>query len=83
MDMYEKNTDLNTLIEYMECQMNCKHLHEIKSLELLLLLRGFYKKEELAYLFHRLSIKSFEKSLVCLPISGSGFVVLPLNFYVS
>lgn len=56
---------LDTLVEYMECQMNCKHLHEIKSLELFLLLRGFYKKEELAYLFHPIVGKSLDfRSLI-------------------
>jgi AraC-like DNA-binding protein len=53
-------TFLNTMIEYMECRMNCKHLHEIKSMELFLLFRGFYTKEELAYLFHPIIGKSLD-----------------------
>ena len=32
---------LETIIEYLELKMNCKHLHEIKSMELFLLFRGF------------------------------------------
>lgn len=57
---------LETMIEYMECQMNCTHLHEIKSLELFLLLRGFYRKEELAYLFHPIVGKSLDFRLLIL-----------------
>lgn len=56
---------LNTLIEYLQCGMNCKHMHEVKQLELFLLLRGFYKKEELANLFYPIIGQSIDfRSLV-------------------
>ena len=56
---------LETIIEYLESKMNCKHLHEIKSMELFLLFRGFYRKEELAYLFHPIVGKSLDfRSLI-------------------
>lgn len=56
---------LDTIIGYLECKMNCKHLHEIKAFELFLLLRGFYKKEELAYLFYPIVGKSLDfRSLI-------------------
>lgn len=56
---------LNTLIEYLQCGMNCKHMHEVKQLELFLLLRGFYRKEELANLFYPIIGQSIDfRSLV-------------------
>ena len=53
--------------------MNCKHLHEIKSMELFLLFRGFYRKEELAYLFHPIVGKSLDfRSLILEKLSEGG-----------
>lgn len=56
---------LSIVVEYLQSGMNCRHMHEIKLLELFLLLRGFYKKEELANLFHPIIGKSMDfRSLI-------------------
>lgn len=40
--------------------MSCAHLHEMKHRELFMLLRGFYTKMEIAYLFHEIINQSFD-----------------------
>ena len=45
---------IDLMLFYMRSGMNCAHLHAMKHAELFFLLRGFYKKEEIATLFYPL-----------------------------
>lgn len=51
-------TFLNTIVDYLQSGMDNPHMFEVKSLELFLLLRGFYNREELAFLFYPIVGKS-------------------------
>lgn len=43
---------LEMLTYFLKNGMNCHHIHDLMQREFFLLLRGFYKKEEIALLFH-------------------------------
>lgn len=49
----------STLLGYLQVGANCIHLHSIKQTELLLCLRYFYTKEELASLFYPMLYKTY------------------------
>lgn len=51
---------LKLLKIYMIAGVNCRHLHEIKQKELFLLLRAYYRKEELAQFFYPMLGKSLD-----------------------
>ncbi|MEG1649059.1 MAG: helix-turn-helix domain-containing protein [Rikenellaceae bacterium] len=53
-------TYLNLLRSYLQAGMNCSHLHEIKQIELFLIFRGYYTKEENAQLFYPIIGKSLD-----------------------
>lgn len=48
------------LLDYLQVGANCVHLHSIKQAELLLCLRYFYTKEELASLFYPMLYKTYD-----------------------
>lgn len=50
----------STLEAYLQVGANCVHLHSIKQAELLLCLRYFYAKEELASLFYPMLYKTYD-----------------------
>lgn len=56
---------LETLTYYLEEGINCEHFHELKQQEIFLVLRWFYRKEELARLFYPIIGNSLDfKALV-------------------
>lgn len=50
----------STLEAYLKVEVNCAHLHALKQDELLLCLRYFYTKEELAALFYPMLYKTYD-----------------------
>lgn len=40
---------------YLDARLLCRHMHSLKQQELLLVLRGFYTKQELAAFFFRIN----------------------------
>lgn len=54
------NLFFDQLVYYLRNGMSCAHLHELKHKELFLCLRGFYKKEEIAYLFCEIIERSLD-----------------------
>jgi AraC-like DNA-binding protein len=56
---------LDQLVYYLDQGVKCEHFHEIKQQEMFLILRWFYSKEQLAYLFYPIIGQSIEfKSFV-------------------
>lgn len=56
---------LDSMAYYLEQGINCEHFHEIKQQEMFLILRWFYKKEELAQLLYPIIGQSLDfKALV-------------------
>jgi AraC-like DNA-binding protein len=45
-------TFIDTLVYYLQQGVNCEHFHEMKQQEMLLILRWFYTKEQIAELFY-------------------------------
>jgi AraC-like DNA-binding protein len=48
---------VNSLIMLLKQKINCKHVHEIKQVEMFLLFKFFYTKEELKWLFYEFGKK--------------------------
>lgn len=51
---------IDLLLFYLQNNVNCEHLHEIKQKEMFLIFKWFYTKNELSLLFHPLSSKYYE-----------------------
>ena len=57
---------MDVLLHCLKNGMNCGHLHELMEKELFFLIRGFYAKEEIAYLFYPIIGQdlSFKKMII-------------------
>lgn len=51
---------LDLILFYLQNEINCEHMHEIKQKEIFLIFKWFYTKEELAQLFRPLNGKYYE-----------------------
>jgi AraC-like DNA-binding protein len=58
-------TFIDSLVYYLRQGVSCEHFHEMKQQEMLLILRWFYTKEQIAELFHPLIGRSLDfKALI-------------------